>query len=273
MAALAAGAVARLAPDNTLVRVAATGHGQHVLVILPGGRREFVEERFLVVSAAQEALNDARAFATADELARVRAATNARVIAAEAERQACARAAAGSVTGSSAVAGAPSAATGAAAEGQRWVRSLLGDGGDGSALAAENARLRWELSEARSQLDEARAKVAALGPPDRWVADHESHRKVVESLIARNRVLETALSTADAQLRRTETVSATEYQRLQKELSISEGRARGYQAVAAALEEQVAQLKEQLAKAVLQQRPHPPAGAGADLPHGGMAGV
>jgi hypothetical protein len=267
MSAVQAGAVARLAPDSTLVRVAATGPGQHVLIVMPGGRREFVEERFLVVSAAQEALNDARAFATADELARVRAATDAHVIAAEAERQACARAFAASslamnsgATGSSAGAGAPSAVTGAAAEGQKWVRSLLGEGGDGSALAAENARLRCDLSEARSRLEEARAKLAASGSPDRWVADHESQSKALESVVARNRVLETALSTAEAQLRRTETASAAECRRLRKELSISEGRARGYQAVAAALEEQVGQLKEQLANAAL-QRPFSPVDA------------
>jgi chromosome segregation ATPase len=142
---------------------------------------------------------------------------------------------------------------------------MLGDGGDGSALAAENARLRWDLSEARSQLEEARAKIAASAPPDQWVADHEMHSKAFESVAARNRVLETALSAAEAQMRRTESTAAAECHRLRKELSISEGRARGYQAVAAALEEQVKELKEQLADAAL-QRPQPLAGAGTDLP-------
>jgi len=228
---IATGLTARLALDDALVRVADGGHSQHVLIVQPGGRREFVERRHLVLPPnSQRAAEDAKAFAAADELARARASSNARVIADEAERQACARAAAGatstaSLASGSGLTGASGASascdTTAAMEGQKWVQRVLGSGTglvssthpadrfapapstkSASALAVENTQLRWELSELRSQLHEAHTRLAAAGPPDKWVGEQESRAEKLESFAARNRMLETALSTAEAQLRR-----------------------------------------------------------------------
>mmetsp|Transcript_30893 Transcript_30893/g.94639 ORF Transcript_30893/g.94639 Transcript_30893/m.94639 type:complete len:292 (+) Transcript_30893:197-1072(+) len=265
---LEVGTVARLEPDQTFVRIAALSDGQHVLVLLPGGRRQFVERRHLILPASsKQASEDARAFAREVDRMRARAISDARVIAAEAERQACERAAAH--CSSCALSDAPRHASSSVEAGRRWVRGVFSNKGapqasspesraasmasiqpdkleSSSALVMENAQLRLELSQVRAKLEEARRELSSRGPSDKWIDEQKSQERLFESLTARNKVLETALVAAEAQLRSRDDAVAADCARLRTELCISERRARGYQAVVAALEQQVERLREQL---------------------------
>jgi hypothetical protein len=280
--ALAVGCIARLALDNAPVRVAEIT-GLLVLVVLPGGRREYIERRHLLLPINGHAAAEERAYTESEGQARARAASNAHVLASEAERQACARAAASTAStalpagfapgiflgkglGVHACASAP-AQTGASAPaqmgaidvGRRWVQGVFprksstsarspaptaappAEPGAGSAMAAENARLRWLLGEAQAQL------AAAAAPPDAWADRQEARGKELGELAARNRVLEGLVAAAEAQLRTAGAGAAAEVLRLERALRVADHRARGYQAVAAALEQQVVQLRQQLA--------------------------